>query len=127
MDEITRLTDHMNALVAKGDVPGIMEILTDDVVFLPPNDTPKVGKAEYLRWVSAFQDRFRVKATTVSREDQVAGDWAYEWGLLHETFTPKDGSAPFDFDGKFLRVFHKQPDGSSGKIATTCEQQLAPM
>jgi ketosteroid isomerase-like protein len=112
-DDIKKVGDTMNALVAKGDIPGIMQLMTDDVVFLPPNDTPKVGKAAYLTWVQQFQDRFAVKSTTKSREIRVADDLGYEWGMLQETFTPRDPSVkPVNFDGKFLRVFFRQPDGS---------------
>jgi ketosteroid isomerase-like protein len=113
MDEIQQLADKMNTLVTAGDIPGILRILTDDVIFLPPNDTPKVGKEQYHAWVQQFQDRFAVKPTTVSREVQIAGDWAYEWGLVQETYTPRQGGGPtINFDGKFLRTFQRQSDGS---------------
>jgi uncharacterized protein (TIGR02246 family) len=112
-DEIRKVGDRMNAFVAVGDIKSILTLMTEDVVFLPPNDTPKVGKDEYHKWVAQFQDRFAVKSTTQSREIRVAGDQAYEWGLLQETFTPRQaGAQPMNFDGKFLRIFLRQPDGA---------------
>jgi uncharacterized protein (TIGR02246 family) len=114
-DDIRKVGDTMNALVAKGDVASILDLMTDDVVFLPPNDVPKVGKEAYHVWVQAFQNQFAVVSKTISREIRVAQDLAWEWGMLQETFTPRNaasGLKPVNFDGKFLRTFIKQPDGS---------------
>jgi len=113
-DDIKKVGDTMNALVAKGDVPSILNLMTDDVVFLPPNDMPKVGKEAYHVWVQAFQNQYAVVSKTISNEIRVAGDQAYEWGMLQETFTPRNTSSglkPVNFDGKFLRIFLRQPDG----------------
>jgi ketosteroid isomerase-like protein len=49
-----------------------------------------------------------------SREIRVSGEIAYEWGLFQETFTPKKPGAdtpPIALDGKFLRIYHRQPNG----------------
>ncbi len=113
--EIKKVGDTMNERVAKGDLPGIMDLLTEDVVYLPPNDTPKVGKQAYHVWVQPFQTQFAIMGKIMSREIRVAQDQAYEWGMLEETFTPRDPSSglkPVHFEGKFLRIFLRQPDGS---------------
>jgi uncharacterized protein (TIGR02246 family) len=120
--EIRQLIDRYVTAGGKGDLQGVLDTLTDDVVFLPPNDTPKVGKEELRRWLQPFQEHYTSKDIAQSRELRVAGDIAYEWGLFQETFTPKDpasGNKPISLDGKFLRVYHRQPDGS-WRLARAC-------
>jgi ketosteroid isomerase-like protein len=112
LQEIQKLSDHMTAMVESGDVQGIMQILTDDVVFLPPNDSAKVGKQDYYKWVIGFQQRYKIKVSIQSQEISVADHWAYEWGYIQESYTPRAGGVASSFDGKFLRIFQKQTDGS---------------
>jgi uncharacterized protein (TIGR02246 family) len=121
-DEIRQLIDRYVTAGSKGDLQGVLNTMTDDIVFLPPDDTPKVGKEELRGWLQPFQERYTSKDVAQSRELRVAGDIAYEWGLFQETFTPKDpasGAKPIMLDGKFLRVYHRQTDGS-WKLARAC-------
>ena len=121
-EQIRQLADRLIAAGAKGDVQAILDIMTDDVVFLPPNDTAKVGKEEYHRWMAPFQAKYSISESLQSRELRVAGDIACEWGLFQETFTPKTSSSetpPIALDGKFLRIYHRQPDGD-WKLARAC-------
>jgi uncharacterized protein (TIGR02246 family) len=112
MDEIRKLTARMNELVESGDVDSILDLMTDDVVFLVPDQLPIVGKQTYHDWVSGFQQQYSIKITVNSQELGMADEWAYEWGTLKETYTPRTSGEPFGLDGKFLRIFQKQSDGS---------------
>src|SRR5580700_9339702 len=59
--EIRQLIDRYVTAGGKGDLQGVLDTLTDDVVFLPPNDTPKVGKEELRRWLQPFQEHYTSK------------------------------------------------------------------
>jgi ketosteroid isomerase-like protein len=110
-DEIRQLIDRYVTAGAKGDLQGALDTMTDDVVFLPPNDTPKVDKEKLRCWLLPFQEHYTSKDMAQSRELHVAGDIAYEWGLFQERFTPKDpasGSKPISLNGKFLRFYWQQ-------------------
>jgi ketosteroid isomerase-like protein len=127
MDEIQNLSDRMNALVESGDVKQILQILTDGVVFMPPNDTAKVGKENYYNWATDFQRRYRITKVKISSQELVvAKPWAFEWGYIQESYTPRAGGSPFGFDGKFLRIFQQQSDGS-WKIARAIWNSIQPI
>ena len=49
----------------------------------------------------------------------ISGDYAWSMGTYQQVFTPKNGASPTTFSGKFLTVFHRQPDGS-WKICRDC-------
>lgn len=110
--EIDAVSRKMNELVSASDIEGILEILTDDVVFLPPGADPKVGREAYRQWVTEFQRHYRVShIETVSREIRRVGDWAYEWGLVREEYVPRGTEPPAALVGKFMRTFQRQRDG----------------
>jgi uncharacterized protein (TIGR02246 family) len=120
-DEIRQLIDRYVTAGSNGDLQGVLDTMTDDIVFLPPNDTPKVGKEELRGWLQPFQQAYTSKDVAQSRELRIAGDIAYEWGLFQETFTPKDpasGNKPIRLDGKYLRIYHRQKDG--WRMARAC-------
>lgn len=120
--EIRQLIDKYVAASEKGDLPAVLSVMTDDVVFLPPNDTPKVGKEDVRRWMAPSQNQYAIKDNMQTRELRVAGDIAYEWGVFQESFTPKDpasGAKPISLDGKFVRIYQRLPDGS-WRMARAC-------
>ena len=49
----------------------------------------------------------------------IDGNYAWSMGTYQQVFTPKNGAPTTTFNGKFLTVFHRQPDGK-WKICRDC-------
>ena len=77
----------------RGDVATVVDLVTDDVVFLNAAGPPMIGRAAFADAIGAFAGPHapRVDATSEIREIHVAGDCAYLWSDLRVTVTPPGG------------------------------------
>ena len=112
-----RAIEQLNAawLIAMNskDVPGLMSMVTDDVVFLPPGMPPIQGRrAVEAMFLSFFPQFALVEQRSTMEELEVAGDWAFMWGSESLTLTPTGGGPALRLDGKGMTVLKRHPDGS---------------
>jgi ketosteroid isomerase-like protein len=86
-------------------------IVTDDVVLMPPNEQPVVGRASIVEWFDDVVRQARTSDVQVpTREVIVAGDYGIERGSYVWTINPPNGS-PLELQGNFLAIYHRQADG----------------
>ena len=96
---------------ADGDLPRVLELMDDDVVFIGPGRPPMRGKADFAAASKAMGGKVRVEGASDIQEVRVFGDWAYVWTQLTITMQPADGGAPTHRSGPGLSVWRKQADG----------------
>src|SRR5580704_7635086 len=78
---ILTLLDRWRRATKVKDIHAILELVTDDVVFLPSSLPPIKGKDEVEKMYRAFFPLYReVIQEAVIEEVRVAGDWAFRWG-----------------------------------------------
>jgi len=92
-----------------GDLPRVLSLMTDDVVFLVAGQPP-FGKEQYAANYRAGQGKMSVSGGGTFEEVVVVGEVAYARGKLDLTLTPT-GGAPRRMSGYTLTVFRKQADG----------------
>jgi uncharacterized protein (TIGR02246 family) len=99
-EEAIRLlvTTWMEASAA-GNLPRVLELMADDVVFLGAGRPPMRGKEGF------------AAASRAMEEVRVFGEWAYCWNELTLAVHPIDGGAPSHLSGPALSILRKQPDG----------------
>ena len=87
----------------------LANVITADVVLMPPNVQPFVGKDAAMGYMKAFPAITRFDVTT----DEVIGrgDVAYVRGTYSLDLTLADSTKAHD-QGSFLEIHHKQADGS---------------
>jgi uncharacterized protein (TIGR02246 family) len=92
-----------------GDIDAVLELMTDDVVFLQPGQNPMVGKAAFAATAKSQpgQPKPRFDGTSEIQEIKVIGDWAYAWAKLTVVVTPH-GGAQMMRSGHTLSVFRKE-------------------
>jgi uncharacterized protein (TIGR02246 family) len=95
----------------EGDVDKLLDLMSDDVIFLTPGHPPIRGRDEFATLQRAAGDRFRISASGKLEEVVIRGDWAYCWTHLTVTMTPTDGSAPIRRAGHTLSILRKRADG----------------
>ena len=112
LEAITALREENVAAINASDVSTLLAEFTDDVVYLPADQPPVVGKAALEAWVRPIYEKYDFDIEGTVKEVEVAGDWAFEWGLLTGTFRPLAGGENMQVDMKYVYVYERQSDGS---------------
>ena len=94
---------------AEGDSAQVLDLMTDDVVFLTPGQPP-FGKEKFAAAQEGLRE-YRMAAHSEVREVRVAGDWAYSWTDLAITITPLEGGDAVRRKGNTLSIFERRADG----------------
>ena len=96
---------------ADGDLPRVLALMDDDVVFIAPGRPPMRGKEAFAAASEAMDGKIRATGTSDIQEVRVFGDWAYVWTQLAITMHPADGRPPTRRSGPGLSVWRKTPGG----------------
>ena len=75
----------------EGDVQALLELMTDDVVFMVPGREP-FGKAEFAAAMAGMKD-VRIDAESDIRELQILDGWAYLRNHLTVTIAPPNAAS----------------------------------
>ncbi|HEY5364783.1 MAG TPA: SgcJ/EcaC family oxidoreductase [Aestuariivirga sp.] len=102
------LIERWMSATETGDVSSILDLMTDDVIFLVPGKEP-FGKAEFAA-ASAAMKNVKIAATSEIQEIEIVGDWAHLRNHIEMSVTPHGGSA-VRRTGYTLTVMRKGPDG----------------
>ncbi len=94
---------------AEGDSAQVLDLMSDDVVFLTPGEPP-FGKERFAAAQEGLRD-YRMEARSEVREIRVTGDWAYCWTDLAIAITPIQGGETVRRKGNTLSIFERRADG----------------
>ena len=108
---IVRLTADWLAAERRQDVPTVLELVTDDAVFLLPNGQGVSGKAAIGNMFRAYFASFSGDHQATTDEVHIAGDWAFAWGREATTLTPVRGGNPIALRGFGLSILRREADG----------------
>jgi ketosteroid isomerase-like protein len=86
--------------------------VTDDIVFIPPNSEPIVGKSAVGAWVDGYFEAISTVWTKTTTELVVQGDLAYEWYRFRAIDTPRAGGEPTVDTGNGVNIYRLDTDGS---------------
>ena len=111
-EAIKHFVEQMVSMFNKGDVEGLLTIMTENAVIMPPNEPKISGKEAIGSWTKSFFDPFENYHLSCSLEEvQVAGTWAFILGHFTLTLTPKGGGEVIDETSKFIDILEQQPNG----------------
>ena len=102
---IRNLVDAWMAASKSGDIATVLDLMTDDVIFMVPGREP-FGKAAFAAASEAMKT-MRIDGKADIRELEVHGDHAYIRNYLAMTITP-DGGAPTKRSGWTLTILRKE-------------------
>lgn len=106
-EDIRQLIATWMAATKAGDSTTVLELMTDDVVFLVPGQAP-FGKSEFAAAMQAQAGaRMQFDGHSEIHEIRVSGDWAFAWAKLAVTATSSD-QPPMARAGHTLSIFHRQ-------------------
>jgi uncharacterized protein (TIGR02246 family) len=95
---------------AAGDSARVLELMTEDVVFLGAG-RPPMTKADFAA-ASRTMEGQRVEGTAEIQEIRIFGAWAYCWNQLNVTIHPSGEGHTRHLRGPALSVLRKAADGS---------------
>ncbi|HWP56386.1 MAG TPA: SgcJ/EcaC family oxidoreductase [Candidatus Acidoferrales bacterium] len=108
-EQIRELVNTWMAATRAGDIDTVLNLMTDDVVFLIPG-RPPMGKDEFASTARAqpMQSAPKIDGTSEIQEIKVVGNWAFMWTRLRVVATLPDGSPPIERAGHTLSVLKKE-------------------
>lgn len=108
--EIRTLVSTWIEATKKGDIQTILGLMTEDVVFLLPGQSPMIGRAAFEAAAKAQDAKAKPEfdGTSEIQEIQILGDYAYIWTRLKVVITPPDGSSSITRAGHTLSILKKQ-------------------
>jgi uncharacterized protein (TIGR02246 family) len=97
---------------AKGDVEGVLSLMTEDAVFLAAGKPAVNGRAAFEQGLRAVLAHGRIESSAQVDEVMVSGDLAFATTQLAVKVIPNDGSAAASRHGPTLTVFQRSGDGA---------------
>src|SRR5215469_10904850 len=92
-----------------GDLPTVLDLMTEDVVFLVPGRKP-FGKAEFAAASAGMKD-VRMEGRSEIEELEILGGWAFMRCRLEIAITPPGAATPMRRGGYALTILRKEADG----------------
>lgn len=105
---IRALIETWMAASKAGDTATVLNLMTDDVVFMVPGREP-FGKEEFAAAAQGMQG-VAIDGRSEIVELRMLGDWAYLRGRLQVAMTPPGGN-PIHRSGYTLTILRKEADG----------------
>lgn len=97
--------------INSNDLEMLLGMLTDDVVFMAPNEKPYVGKEALKPWLEGYLAAYKTHWDKPVEEFVVSGEWAFERYSYTSTDTPLAGGDPIVGTGWGFVVYHRDADG----------------
>jgi ketosteroid isomerase-like protein len=111
---IQRLHDLDTRITTLNDAKALQAEWANDSVRLEADGPVDIGKAAiYASDLKAFANPpgFAILSYKPDiRNVQIAGDWAFEWGVFSAGYRSTPGDPVKEVQGKLLRVLHREPD-----------------
>jgi uncharacterized protein (TIGR02246 family) len=108
---IRDLIDDWLRATAAGELPQLLSLMDEDVVFLVAGQPPMRGKDAFASGFQKALEHSRIEATSDIQEIKVFGDWAYCWNNLSVIMTSRDDGARKRRGGYTLTILRKKTDG----------------
>ena len=110
-EAVDRLRQDFNAAYNAADAAAIANLVTEDVVWMPPGNPAVEGRqAVKDRYAAQFKElapRFELHPGEI----QASCTWAFLRGSYTRTDTPRQGGEPIGYKCKYLMIMQRQPDG----------------
>ena len=98
------------AATRAGDLTAILNLMTEDVVFLTAGNVP-MRREDFVAGFKSMAGAVEIEGCANVQEITVTGDLAVCWNLLEVKITPLAGGATVKRAGNTLTVFRRGDDG----------------
>jgi ketosteroid isomerase-like protein len=95
-----------------GDIATLSSLTDENHMMISPGRPPVSGKAANDAANGRTFEQFKIDETWTQLETVIDRNLAYQRGTFTVAATPKAGGATRNTQGKFVRIYQRQPDGS---------------
>ena len=110
VQQIRSVVDTWMKASKEGDLSTIMNLMTEDVIFLTPGNAP-MQRQEFEVATKVVTSKMKIEGYPEIQEITVTGDLAICWNKLEIAITPTDGAPSVKRSGTTLSVFRRGEDG----------------
>ena len=93
-----------------GDLPRLLSLMAEDVIFLAPGQPPLRGKEAFATAFRSALGHVRINAISEIQEVRVSGEMAYCWNHFSVTLNPLEGGPAKRSTGYTLTILRKTHD-----------------
>lgn len=97
---------------AEGDVDAILELMSEDVVFLVGGHEPMRGREAFAAGLRSLLETHRIQSSGIVQEVVVSGGLGYSWTQLRVSTTLRSGGEEMIGTGSTLSIFRKELNGA---------------
>jgi uncharacterized protein (TIGR02246 family) len=108
--KIRALIDAWGEASEAGDLTALMQLMTEDVVFLTSGNAP-MRRKQFAEVFSAMVVIIDLTCRSNVQEITISGDLALCWNLLEVSFTPVEGGQTRKHAGNVFTALRRGPDG----------------
>lgn len=94
------------------DLDAYAEMVSEDVVWLPPGQEALEGRDAFRRWLAPFFEQYGYEFTIGDAAIRVAGRWAVEKARFRSVMTPSTGGDHMEHVGRCIVLWREDEDGS---------------
>jgi uncharacterized protein (TIGR02246 family) len=109
-EQIRAVIDQWSAATRKGDLEAILDLMTEDVVFLTQGNPP-MHREDFAAAFNGMVGVVEIDGRSDVQEITVSGDIAVCWNLLDVRVTPLSGGDTMKRAGDTLTAFRRGTDG----------------
>ena len=96
-----------------GDADAYCALLDESFTQLPPGAPPFIGKAAVRDAIGGFFEAYDLEDFTIETQTyEVSREFAWNWGTYSYRTAPMGTTDFAPYEGKYLSVLKKQPDGT---------------
>lgn len=110
--EIRAAIARWHDATAEGDVEAILELMSEDVVFLVAGHEPMRGRQAFADGLRSLLKTHRIQSSGIVHEVVVCGDMGYSWTQLKVSMAAIGGGDLTVRTGSTLSIFRKEPNGA---------------
>ncbi len=108
---IRNLIATWHTATTNGDLPQLLNLMAENVIFLVPGKPPMQGKESFAAGFQQAIQHYHIEPSGEIKEIHIAEDWAYCWAYLSVSITPLQSGSPMRRTGDVLTILHKQAEG----------------
>ena len=109
---IRDLVARWHSATAAGDVPTVLGLMTEDVVFLVAGQPPMRSRSAFEGGLRKLLATHRIESTAKVQEVEVSGGLAYCWTELMVRITPHSGGNSVTRAGSAVSILRKLGGGA---------------
>jgi uncharacterized protein (TIGR02246 family) len=112
LDAVAERRREWVEVVNDGSVERYADLVTADVVWLPPAGEPITSRQAFRDWLEPFFAGYAYRFSVEPTEVRPFDGWCAELGNFRSALSAKSGGEPQEHGGRYFALWRLDPDGA---------------